>query len=83
VNQLRPGLARVWMPDPKCPGKHIDPTTRIRPTSEWGAWCERGFVSNARFSSTDRVIPRTNRQTTRKWIRSSTTTTSTRTGGDK
>jgi len=27
----------------------------------------RGFVSNPRFSSTDQVIPRTNRNTTRKW----------------
>lgn len=26
-----------------------------------------GFVSDSRFSGTDRVIPRTNRNTTRKW----------------
>ncbi len=47
-----------------------DPETGIRPISAWGSECARGFVSNARFSSTDTVIPRTNRATTRKWIRS-------------
>jgi hypothetical protein len=35
--------------------------------STWGTECARGFVSDSRFSSTDRVIPRTNRDVSRKW----------------
>ena len=38
----------------------------VKPISEWGAECARGFVSNARFGS-GRVIERTNRNATRKW----------------
>lgn len=55
--------------DPKRPGKHVDPETGIWPISEWGWSCARGFVSDSRFSPTDQVIPRTNRETTRKWRR--------------
>ena len=49
--------------------KHIDPKTGIRPISEWGSECGRGFVSDARFagSKPTRVIKRTNRKTTRRW----------------
>ena len=40
----------------------------IKPMSEWGAECGRGFCSDARFSGgKDRVIKRTNRAVTRKW----------------
>lgn len=39
----------------------------LRPIAEWGSECGRGFVSDSRFSSSDQVIPRTNRNTTRKW----------------
>jgi hypothetical protein len=59
---MRPDLR----PDPKHPGKHIDPSTGIWPISEWGASCYMGFVSNSRFGSGP-VIKRTNRETTRKW----------------
>ena len=45
----------------------LDPKTGIRKIADWGPACARGFVSNSRFSPTDTVIPRTNRQTTRKW----------------
>lgn len=38
--------------------------------STWGPECARGFVSDARFGPDDRVIPRTNRNVTRKWRRS-------------
>ena len=47
-----------------------DPDSGILPISAWGSECARGFVSNARFSPSDTVIPRTNRATTRKWLRS-------------
>jgi hypothetical protein len=53
-------------PDPRHPGKHIDPKTGIWPMSEWGNRCSYGFISNSRFGS-GQVIPRTNRETTRKW----------------
>ena len=46
----------------------IDPETQIKPIGEWGGACGRGFVSDARFGS-GQVIKRTNRETTRKWIR--------------
>jgi hypothetical protein len=53
--------------DPLNPGKHIDPRTGIWPIEEWGAACQRGFVSHERFARpTDTVIKRTN-DTTRKW----------------
>jgi hypothetical protein len=55
-------------PDPKHPGKHINPATGIWPTSEWGPACRRGFVSNERFGSGP-VVPRTNRGNTRKWLK--------------
>jgi len=38
-----------------------------RPPCAWGAGAGRGFVSNARFDPTAQVIPRTNRNVTRKW----------------
>lgn len=49
-----------------------DPQTGIKPISEWGGACKRGFVSDARFDSGkgDQVIKRTNRAKTRKWYRS-------------
>ena len=53
-------------PDPRRPGKHLDPQTGIWPMHEWGAACARGFISNPRFGSGP-VIERTNRETTRKW----------------
>lgn len=53
-------------PDPKRPGKHLDPRTGIWPMSEWGSSCERGFVSDSRFGS-GVVIKRTSRVVTRKW----------------
>lgn len=56
-------------------GKHIDIRTGIFPISEWGSSCYRGFVSNSRFDPSATVIPRTNRQTTKKWRTSSSTTT--------
>ena len=56
------------IPDPNHPGKHIDPETGIWPISEWGTECARGFVGNARFArGNEKVIQRTNRETTRKW----------------
>jgi hypothetical protein len=54
-------------PDPQHPGKHIDPATGCWPVSEWGHACARGFVSNARFGPSDRVIPRMNRNVTKQW----------------
>lgn len=45
----------------------IDPETGIWPIREWGAACGRGFVSAARFGANSQVIPRTNRNTSRKW----------------
>jgi hypothetical protein len=36
-------------PDPKHPGKHIDPATGCWPMSEWGSACYQGFVRDARF----------------------------------
>lgn len=50
--------------DPHRPDKHIDPETGIWPIEEWGAACERGFVSSARFGS-GQVIPRTVRKKNR------------------
>ena len=47
----------------------VDPETGIRPMDQWGNACYQGFVSDARFGS-GQVIKRTNRNTTRKWIRS-------------
>jgi hypothetical protein len=39
--------------------------TGVRPISEWGSGCARGFVSNERFGSGP-VIKRTNRAAQRK-----------------
>jgi len=51
------------IPDPKHPGKHIDTETGIRPISEWGWECGRGFVSEERFARAgDKVIKRTPRK---------------------
>lgn len=49
--------------------KPINPATGIYFISDWGANCQRGFVSDSRFasSSSETVIKRTNRETTRKW----------------
>ena len=47
----------------------IDPETGIRPISKWGDACRRGFVSDSRFGSGP-VIKRTNREVTRRWLRS-------------
>jgi hypothetical protein len=33
-------------PDPRHPGKHIDPATGIWPIAEWGPTCRRGFLSD-------------------------------------
>jgi hypothetical protein len=33
----------------------IDPETGIRPISEWGPECRRGFVSDSRFGQDERV----------------------------
>lgn len=53
--------------------KTVDPETKIWPIKEWGSECGRGFVGNARFAGAgDRVIPNTNRETTRKWLASKT-----------
>jgi len=62
----------VWVPwplnrTPEHKPHTIDPETGIWPMSEWGSECGRGFVSDSRFSATDKVIPRTNRNETRKW----------------
>jgi hypothetical protein len=43
------------------------PCTGVRATSEWGAACGRGFVSNLRLGANQPVIRRTNRNITRKW----------------
>ena len=51
-------------------GYRIDPKTGIKPIADWGNACYRGFVSDSRFGS-GQVIKRTNRETTRKWIRNS------------
>ncbi len=61
-------MADKLIPDPKRPGKHIDPATGIWPMREWGISCQRGFISNSRFGG-GQVIERTNRQMTRKWRR--------------
>jgi hypothetical protein len=45
----------------------IDPETHIWPIGKWGGACGRGFVSSARFGPNQPVIPRTNRNVTRKW----------------
>jgi hypothetical protein len=45
----------------------INPETHIWPIGEWGGTCGIGFVSNAQFGPNQPVIPRTNRETTRKW----------------
>ena len=47
----------------------INPETGIAFIEDWGPHCQRGFVSSERFasSSTEAVIPRTNRNTSRKW----------------
>jgi hypothetical protein len=63
---------RFWIPwnlpaDPATVTHTIDPETGIWPIAEWGASCYRGFVSDSRFSSTAQVIPRTNRDVSRKW----------------
>jgi len=47
----------------------VDPETGIRPIGHWGNACHQGFVSDSRFGSGP-VIKRTNRDLTRKWIRS-------------
>jgi hypothetical protein len=54
--------------DPLRPDKHLNPETHIWPVSEWGAACGKGFISDPRFGN-DQVIPRTNRTTTRKWLK--------------
>ncbi len=43
----------------------IDPQTQIKPISEWGKECARGFVRDARFGP-GQVIKGTNRNKTRK-----------------
>ena len=50
-----------------CPSG-IPSAPNIKPIREWGNECRRGFVSNARFSSSalDLVIPRTNRSAQKK-----------------
>jgi hypothetical protein len=53
-------------PDPRHPGKHINPETGIWPTCEWGYECQRGFISDQRFGS-GQVIKRTSRGVTRRW----------------
>jgi hypothetical protein len=65
-------LGRAWRFEPwllpaEAKQHTIDPRTGIRPISEWGASCGRGFVSNSRFGKNQPVIPRTNRKRTRKW----------------
>lgn len=56
-------FASALQPDPRFPGKHIDPETGIWPISEWGSYCGRGFVSDARFArGTEQVIRRTSRK---------------------
>lgn len=67
-------------PDPRHPGKHIDPATGIWPIAEWQGSCYRGFVSDSRFGG-GQVIKRTNRETSRRWRRSTTTNPAQR--GDK
>lgn len=58
------------MPDePKPDHPKIDPATGIKPISEWGSSCHRGFISDSRFGS-GQVIKRTNRDVTRRWRRS-------------
>lgn len=65
------GDVREMPEDPKHPGKHINPETGIWPTCEWGYECQRGFVRDARFQvGTEQVIKGTNREKTRKWLRS-------------
>lgn len=54
----------------KEPVRRIDPKTGIKPIADWGNACYQGFVSDSRFGS-GLVIKRTNRATTRKWIRES------------
>jgi hypothetical protein len=54
--------------DPKHPGKHIDTETGIRPMSEWGSACQRGFVNSERFATrNDQVMPKSNRAALKKW----------------
>jgi hypothetical protein len=56
------------LPAEPAPVKHsIDPETGIWPIREWGNSCYRGFVSESRFDPKATVIPRTNRETSRKW----------------
>ena len=38
-------------------------------STTWGPECARGFVSNSRFGPGTRVIERTNRTVTRRWLR--------------
>jgi hypothetical protein len=59
---------RELPPDPRHPGKHIDPATGIWPIAEWGAACYRGFVSDERFGPDGvPVIKRSNRKRSRAW----------------
>jgi hypothetical protein len=57
----------LWPPPAEEKTHTTDPRTGIRPISQWGASCGRGFVSNARFGPNQPVIRRTNRAITRKW----------------
>lgn len=63
---LSPDAKFIPWPLPKL-STHVKGEGGVLPISEWGAECGRGFVSDSRFSATDRVIKRTNRQSTRKW----------------
>lgn len=50
----------AWAPYPADIG---EPKAR----AGWGGACQRGFVSDERFGPGQTVIPRTNREVTRKW----------------
>jgi hypothetical protein len=51
-------------PDPRHPGKHINPETGIWPTCEWGYECQRGLISDQRSGQ---GIKRRNGNATRRW----------------
>lgn len=50
--------------------KPVDPATGIRPISEWGSACARGFVSDSRFGSGQVITAQRQRRPVSKEARS-------------
>ena len=67
IQSLDPFWKGRAMTDTKTP----PPLTKVKPISDWGPECARGFVRDARFGP-GQVIPGTSRAKTRKNIRLNT-----------